>query len=88
MSTTADILLGHQQWYVNDSTLIWIALISKVSEAAIAMNDLGCYRISEGLLYKFYDAILSKADGVPSVFFSFGEGGVYCMGRSCVSYYI
>ena len=52
------------------------------------MNDLGCYRISEGLLYKFYDAILSKADGVPSVFFSFGEGGVYCMGRSCVSYYI
>ena len=46
------------------------------------MNDLGCYRISEGLLYKFYDAILSKADGVPSCFFSFGEGGVYYMGPS------
>ena len=38
------------------------------------MNDLGCYRISEGLLYKFYDAILSKTDGVPSVFFLLGRG--------------
>ena len=53
------------------------------------MNDLGCYRISEGLLYKFYDAILSKADGVPSCFFFFWGGGCLLHGSFlCIILYI